>query len=127
MNLREFKIKNLNFVLFSVLSFVAGGINGFLGTGGGIVFVLMLSFLTKNESKDNYATSLCATFIISSISIIPYIKNSCVDFSIIEQVALPAILGGIVGALVVDKIKVKYLNMIFALLIIYSGFSLITR
>ena len=114
-------------MLFSVLSFVAGGINGFLGTGGGIVFVLMLSFLTKNESKDNYATSLCATFIISSISIIPYIKNSCVDFSIIEQVALPAILGGIVGALVVDKIKVKYLNMIFALLIIYSGFSLITR
>lgn len=127
MNLRKFKIKNLSFALFCILSFVAGGINGFLGTGGGIIFIFMLSFLTNNESKDNYATSLCATFIISSIGIISYIKNSCIDFSIIGQVTLPAILGGILGALVVDKIKVKYLNMIFAFLIIYSGFSLLTR
>lgn len=127
MNLREFKIKNLNLVLFFILSFVAGGINGFLGTGGGIIFIFMLSLLTKNESKDNYATSLCATFIISSITIISYIKNSNVDFSIIGQVTIPAIFGGVIGALAVDKIKVKYLNMIFALLIIYSGFSLLTR
>lgn len=125
MNLKEFKVKNLNVILFLLLSFVAGGINGFLGTGGGIIFIFMLSFLTKNDDKDNYATSLCATFIISSVGVFSYLKNERVDFSIIAEVAIPAIVGGIVGAMIVDKIKVKYLNMIFALLIIYSGFNLL--
>ena len=87
----------------------------------------MLSFLTKNENKDNYATSLCATFIISSVGLISYLRRSCVDFSIIGEVLLPAIAGGIIGALLVDKMKVKYLNLIFALLIIYSGFNLLMR
>ncbi len=127
MNLKNFKIKGLNIALFFLLSFIAGGINGFLGTGGGIIFIFMLSFLTKNDSKDNYATSLCATLIISSFGLISYLRGSCVDFSMIGQVILPAILGGIIGALLVDKMKVKYLNLIFALLIIYSGFSLIFR
>lgn len=127
MNLKEFKIKNLNLVLFILFSFVAGGINGFLGTGGGIIFIFMLSFLTKNENKDNYATSLSATLIISSVGLSAYLKNKCVDFSMIGQVFIPAILGGVVGALVVDKINAKYLNMIFALLIIYSGFSMIFK
>ncbi|MBR2024252.1 MAG: sulfite exporter TauE/SafE family protein, partial [Clostridia bacterium] len=113
--------------LFFLLSFVAGGINGFLGTGGGIIFIFMLSFLTNNESKNNYATSLCATFIISSVGVFTYLKNSNVDFSMIGQVFIPAISGGVFGALVVDRINVKYLNMIFALLIIYSGINLIIR
>lgn len=127
MNLRELKFKNLNLILFFLLSFVAGGINGFLGTGGGIIFIFMLSFLTNNESKNNYATSLCATFIISSVGVFTYLKNSNVDFSMIGQVFIPAISGGVFGALVVDRINVKYLNMIFALLIIYSGINLIIR
>ena len=127
MNLKNFKVKYLNIGLFILLSFIAGGINGFLGTGGGIIFIYMLSFLTKNENKDNYATSLCATFIISSVGLISYLRRSCVDFSIIGEVLLPAIAGGIIGALLVDKMKVKYLNLIFALLIIYSGFNLLMR
>lgn len=127
MNLKEFKIKNLNFILFFILSFIAGGVNGFLGTGGGIIFIFMLSFLTKNENKDNYATSLCATLIISSIGLFSYLKNKCVDFSTIGQVWLPAVFGGIVGAVIVDKINAKYLNMIFSLLIIYSGFNMIFK
>ena len=125
MNLKNFKTKHLSLVLFFLLSFVAGGINGFLGTGGGIIFILMLSLLTENQAKDNYATSLCAVLIISAFGVVTYARRSYVDFSMIAQVALPAVLGGIVGALLVDKIKVKYLNAAFALLIIYSGFCLI--
>lgn len=127
MNLKELKIKKLSLLLFCVLSFVAGGINGFLGTGGGIIFIFMLSFFTKNKAKDNYATSLCATLFISFVGLFAYLKNSRVDFKIIGQVGLPAILGGIVGAILVDKMKTKYLNIIFAGLIIYSGFNLIFR
>ena len=127
MNLKKNKQKSLTLVLFCILSFVAGGINGFLGTGGGIIFILMLGWLTKNEDKDNYATSLCATLFISFIGLFSYLKNSNVDFGIITQVGLPAVAGGALGAVFVDKIQVKWLNIIFAGLIIYSGISMLFK
>ncbi len=127
MNLKNFKIKHLSLIMFVVLSFVAGGINGFLGTGGGIIFIFMLSFLTNNETRDNYATSLCATVIISAFGLISYTINGKVDFSMISVVWLPAIIGGGLGALFVDRIKIKWLNLIFALLIIYSGFRMVFK
>jgi uncharacterized membrane protein YfcA len=125
MNLKKLRVRYLGPTLFFLLSFAAGGINGFLGTGGGIVFIFMLSLLTKNDNKDNYATSLSATFIISLFGLISYTSRSMVDYSMIGQVTLPAILGGISGAFLADRLQTKYLNMIFAILIIYSGFKLI--
>lgn len=125
MNLKKLKVRYLGPILFFLFSFVAGGINGFLGTGGGIIFIFMLSMLTKNDSKDNYATSLSATFIISLFGLITYTSRSMVDYAMIGQVALPAVLGGVLGAILVDRLQTKYLNMIFAALIIYSGFKLI--
>lgn len=127
MNLKKLRIKNLPIILFCVFSFLAGAINGFLGTGGGIVFVFMLTYLTNNRTNDNYATSLCAVLFISFIGLFAYIRNTNVDFKIIGQVCLPAILGGIVGAILIDKLKPKWLNSIFAILIIYSGISMLFK
>ena len=127
MNLKEFKKKKLIFILFCLFCFLAGGISGFLGTGGGIIFIFMLSALTKNEDKDNYATSLCATLAISLTGLLAYLKNSNVDFEIIGQVWLPAVLGGALGAFLVDKMQARYLNAIFGALIVYSGFNMLLK
>ncbi|MBO5440210.1 MAG: sulfite exporter TauE/SafE family protein [Clostridia bacterium] len=127
MNLKEGKRKKLILILFCIFSFLAGAINGFLGTGGGIIFIFMLSFLTKNRAKDNYATSICAVLFISLIGLISYFKNSNIDFNIISEVGLPAVVGGVVGALLVDKMQTKWLNIIFAGLIIYSGISMLFK
>ena len=119
------KIKNG--ILFCVLSFVAGAINGFLGTGGGIIFVYMLSFLTNNDKKDNFATTLCATLPISIISTIAYAKNNNIDTVLIKQLFLPALLGGLLGAFLTDKLKTKYLTIAFSALVIYSGICMVVR
>jgi len=113
--------------LFCLASFLAGGLNGFLGTGGGIIFVLMLGFLTKNSPKDNFATSLCATIVLSVIGAYSYYKASNIDFDLIFRLDIFALLGGALGALCVDKLSVRWLNLIFAILIIYSGFKLLLR
>lgn len=119
--------KTLSLVLFCILSFVAGGINGFLGTGGGIIFIYMLSLLTKNDKKDNFPTTLCATIPISLIALISYAKNENVDFDAVGKYLIPCALGGLLGAFLVDRLKVKWLNTIFALLVIYSGACMILR
>ena len=56
-----------------------------------------------------------------------YFKNSNIDFKIISEVGLPAVVGGVVGALLVDKMQTKWLNIIFAGLIIYSGISMLFK
>ena len=119
--------KWVGITVFCLLSFLAGGINGFLGTGGGIIFVYMLSFLTDNEKKDNFATSLCATAPISLIGLISYFSSGNVDTELIRIIILPTVLGGLLGAFLVDRLKVRWLSALFACLVIYSGFRLIMR
>ncbi|MBQ8164139.1 MAG: sulfite exporter TauE/SafE family protein [Clostridia bacterium] len=127
MKISEQKIKILKVIGFCAASFLAGGVNGFMGTGGGIVFVYTLKYLTDNDEKDNFATTLCAILPLSLISIWVYAKNSNIDIEMIRKLTLPAIFGGAVGALITDKIKKKYLNLIFAALVIYSGMCMILR
>ena len=127
MNFKDEANKRRSFIIFSLLSLLAGGINGFLGTGGGIVFIMMLSSLTKNRYKDNFATSLCATLIISLSGLFVYVRKGNVDFNILAQIGAFSLLGGAIGALLVDRIKAKYINLIFSSLIIYSGFNLLLK
>ena len=127
MNLKKFGWDKFPFIIFCVLSFVAGGINGFLGTGGGIILVLMLNHITKNNQKDNYATSLCATIVFSLISAYSYSKHDNIDYNLALKIAMPTALGGILGAFLVDKLSTRVLSVIFSILIIYSGFSLIFK
>ncbi len=113
--------------VFSVLSFLAGGVNGFLGTGGGIIFVYTLSLITNNDKKDNFAQTLCATIPISAITLFNYAKAEMVDYSLMKEIWLPCALGGLVGAVLVERLKLPWLKGIFAILVIYSGTCMIFR
>ena len=127
MNFKREDKKPLFLLLFCVLSFLAGAVNGFLGTGGGIIFVLMLSIITKNDSKDNFATTLVATLVISLFGIISYEEKEQIDFELLFKIVPLGLIGGALGAFFVDKFKPRILNVIFAFLIIYSGLCMILR
>ena len=127
MNFKREDKKPLFILLFCVLSFLAGAVNGFLGTGGGIIFVLMLSIITKNDSKDNFATTLVATLVISLFGIISYEEKEQIDFGLLFKIVPFGLIGGAFGAFLTDKFKPRILNVIFAFLIIYSGLCMILR
>ncbi|MBO5312469.1 MAG: sulfite exporter TauE/SafE family protein [Clostridia bacterium] len=126
--LNKFSIKkHCKTVLLCILAFVAGGVNGFIGTGGGIVLVYSLSALTDNDKKDNLATALCVTIPISFLALFSYISGGNVDFQLLPTLIFPAVAGGLTGAFLTHKLSTKWLNLIFAILVIYSGFRLILR
>ena len=127
MNFKNDNKRVLFTVLFCLFSFVGGAVNGFLGTGGGIVFVIMLSSLTKNKSKDSFATTLLAIIVISLFGIFSYKDASMIDFKLLLKIAPFGAIGGLLGAFLVEKINAKILNTIFAILIIYSGISMLLR
>ena len=120
------KRNNIFFVfLFCLLSFLGGAINGFVGTGGGIIYVFMLSFLTNNDKRDNFATSLFSMIFISLVGISAYFRAGSVDFNQISGDILPSILGGLLCAILTSKLKIRWLNLLFGILVIYSGVKMI--
>lgn len=114
-------------LLFCLFSFIAGAVNGFVGTGGGIIFIFLLNLLTKNDKKDNFSTTLLAVVPISIVGIYAYFAAGSVDFKVLSIASLPALFGGLFGAVLTDKLKIKWLNLIFGGLIIYSGISMLLR
>ena len=113
--------------LLALFSLLAGAINGFLGTGGGIVLVYALGAITDNDKKDNFAITLCAIIPMSLVSLISYGNSGNIDTSLVKTLIFPAVIGGALGALLTDKIRTKYLSLFFALLVMYSGICMVVR
>ena len=114
-----------------ILSFSAGIIGGLFGTGGGILIVFLFSRLYKDSSefdrRDLFAMTVLTVTIMSLSSLCSYIKRETVTVGDITPTLLPAAIGGLLGAFLLDKLDTKWLNRIFAILIIYAGMTLIFR
>ena len=68
--------------LFVLLSFFGGALNGFLGTGGGILILFMLNRLTKNEKRDNFVTCALSIIPISLVGSFAYFRAAPLCFSV---------------------------------------------
>jgi uncharacterized membrane protein YfcA len=120
-----------SFFLTVLLSFSAGVIGGLFGTGGGILIVLLFSRIYKDaqslDKKDIFAMTVMTVAIMSLASLFSYAKNGAVTVSDIAPSLLPAAIGGFLGAYLLDKLEIKWLNRLFAVLVIYAGMTLIFR
>ena len=104
---------------------LAGAINGLLGTGGGVLLVLLLTKLCKADAKDAFAQSLLMILPLSAVSAFVYCRTGGVLFAQALPYLFPAVIGGILGACVADKINARVLKIIFAILVLYSGVRMI--
>ncbi len=106
----------------------AGFINGLLGTGGGIIIIFALGKLfPDSDPKDNFASAIACILPMSVVSAGFYLTGGSVALGEVGTYILPAIIGGILGALLLCKIKTNLLKKLFALLIIWAGVSMVMR
>lgn len=109
----------------------AGFLNGLLGAGGGILLVYALSALNPDKSpdgvRDNFAATIACVLPITALSAAVYTAGGRVDAAALSPLILPAAAGGLCGALLLDKINTALLKKIFALLVVYSGASMLLR
>ncbi len=107
---------------FFLFSFLAGAANGLLGAGGGIVLLLAFRLLCKDmDTKTAFATSCVAVFFFSAVSCVIYAHRGTLSFVEAEPYMIPALIGGVAGALLLRVIRVSWLKTIFALILIYGG------
>ena len=119
------KTKN---IILSLVSSAAGFCNALLGAGGGILLSLTLTKLCSNEFEDRRDV-----YINSQASMIPGCALSCAIYSLNGRLdttgfsiyAIPAVIGGIVGSLLLSRIKSFWIGLIFAVLVIWSGIKMI--
>ncbi len=119
------KIKKFELILIVAGGVAAGFINGMLGTGGGIVLVFLLGYLLTDKRgyspRDVFATVIAAVIPMSVVSAYMYLKDGSVAFADALPYILPGILGGVSGAYLLDKINLKLLKKLFAVMVIYAG------
>ena len=115
---------HLEILLLGISAIFAGFVNGFLGTGGGIVLMFALSMIpsVKNmDARDRFATLIAVILPLSAISLLSY--RNTLDMSSTVPYLLPGILGGVVGALLLDRLSVKLVKKIFAVMVIWAGYN----
>ena len=111
-------------MLLAGVGLFAGAVNGLLGAGGGILIVFGLSPLLgqdKEAKRDVFANALAVMFPVSIVSLIGYIAAGRVSLDGFYEYLIPCAIGGFVGALLLDRIKISFVQKLFAVIVIWSG------
>ena len=107
-----------------VFSALAGFINGFLGGGGGVLIVALLLAVLKLHQKHSQATALLIILPLTAVSALVYLIKGNVDWAPTLWATLGVVIGGVVGALLLSKLKGNVAKIIFALVLVAGGIKL---
>ena len=128
--MKKILIKNnkLRLLFLGIGSVLAGLVNGFLGTGGGIILVFALGMLVAEDGeaavRDRFATVIAVIIPLSFVSSFMYGKS--IDFDAAVPYIIPGMLGGLCGGFLLDRINVFWLGKLFAAMVIWAGICFIT-
>ena len=98
---------------------VIGLLNGFFGSGGGVIAVPVL----EKESSPNeaHATSVALIFILSMVTALFYGFSGNLDFKTAWEYVPWGILGAVSGAFFLKNIKAQWLKRLFGAVIIAAA------
>ena len=133
------ELPSIGFLL--LLGFGSGFLNGLLGSGGGILLVLVLGRLrtqvrgsassllptTDLSPRDLYANALSVMVPLSLLSAGRYWRAGVLSMENFSRFLLPAILGGLAGGWLLDRLRLRWIRLLFALLILISGLVMLIR
>jgi len=109
----------------AVIATFAGAFSGLFGVGGGSVMVpLLILWLTYGE-REATGTSLAAIPLIAVIGAALQGVNGNVDVPKALLVGVPAIAGVVAGAALQQRVSVRVVAGLFALLLVVSAILLV--
>lgn len=100
---------------------VTGLANGLFGGGGGMLVVPMLAFLAGMPVKKAHATAILIILPVSALSGIIYAAFGNFTLSAGIPVTAGVLAGGVLGALLLKKLPVKWISVIFAAAMLAAG------
>ena len=116
-----------NSILGWAVSFFAGLGSGLLGIGGGIFKVSVMNIFMNVPLKVAVATSKFMIGVTAATSAILYFVAGLLNLDYIAPAAIGTMLGATVGTAVMNKIKVKWLKVLFFLIMCYIGYNMLGK
>ncbi|MDE6028877.1 MAG: TSUP family transporter [Clostridiales bacterium] len=105
-------------------SVAVGLVSGFFGGGGGMLAVPLLA-LSGLDQKRAHATALLVILPICIISAAIYIAAGFFDGRTVTCACIGVVMGGVVGAALLNKLNPTVIGVIFALIMIGVGIKLV--
>ena len=117
--------RNINIFFKLLMGGIIGFVNGFWGGGGGMICVPLLMQGLKLPEKNAHATTLLIMLPLSITSLIVYFIFGNLEILKAVKVGIGFIIGGLLGAVLLQKINNVWLGIIFSLIIISGGIKLL--
>lgn len=114
-----------NKIILLIAGGAAGFINGFLGGGGGVLVLALLLAVMKLHQKNAQATALLVILPLTVVSAAVYIFQGNVEWVPTLWTTLGVVAGGIVGALLLSKLKGNTAKIIFAVILVAGGIKML--
>ena len=89
---------------------IAGFINGLFGGGGGMIVVPLLTYFLRMQSKKAHATAILIILPMSIVSGLLYASSKTLDLSLTIPTAIGVTLGGLIGAIALNKLSNKWIS-----------------
>jgi uncharacterized membrane protein YfcA len=109
----------------AAIATVAGAFSGLFGIGGGTVMVPLLLLWLGYEEREATGTSLAAIFLIAAFGALANGLFGNVHVSQGVLIGLPAVVGVVAGTALQQRVPVRVLNGLFAVLMVVSAALLV--
>jgi uncharacterized protein len=112
-------------VRLGAIGTVAGAFSGLFGIGGGTVIVPLGIIWLSFEEREATGTSLAAICVIAALGALLHGVSGNVDVPKGVLIGLPAVLGVVAGTALQQRVPVRVLNGLFAVLMVVSAALLV--
>ena len=110
-----------------LIGLIAGLVNGFFATGGGIILVPAFVYLLDMDEQKARGTSILCILPMVITSSIFYYKANYIDWKTSILCAIGGVLGGYMGAKLLKKLPKKFLKISFIFFLIYALYTMIFK
>ncbi|NLL70949.1 MAG: sulfite exporter TauE/SafE family protein [Epulopiscium sp.] len=103
------------------IGIITGFVNGFFGSGGGIIVVPALESIVGLKKHEAHATAIGVILPLSILSAFVYMKQGLLTKGYLSWITLGGVLGGYIGAKWLPKISTSWLHKIFGIFMIVAA------
>ncbi len=105
---------------------ISGFFNGLFGSGGGVVAVMFLRNILKDEKKA-HASATLMILVMSIVSLVFYALYGHVDWQTGFKLMPGGVAGALLGTVLLKNIKNTKLKRLFGLVLVISGAVMLLR
>lgn len=111
---------NKNTVVTTLGALLVGGVSGFFGGGGGMLCVPLLEYCGM-KTKQAHATAIAVILPVCLVSAAVYLINGYFAYNEFMAAAIGVVIGGLIGAKLLQTLDSSAVAIIFAVLMIVAG------